>query len=174
MRKVFLAASVAAMLFLAACGGGSSSSTSTQTTTESSTPAAETPEVSEADVTDHIVIEGGDDMQFDKTLFAVKVGQKVKLTFKNVGSLPKESMGHNVVVLKPGTDVAAFGGAAIRAAATEYIPEAESGKIVAHTKLLGPDESDEIEITFPDKGTYEFICSFPGHFGAMRGKIVAL
>ncbi|WP_028296794.1 plastocyanin/azurin family copper-binding protein [Olivibacter sitiensis] len=173
MKKVFYTASAVAVLFMAACGGGSSSS-STTTTTETSAPAEEAPEVSESDVTDHIIIEGGDNMQFDKTLFAVKAGEKIKLTLKNVGELPKESMGHNVVVLKPGTDVASFGGAAVQAAATEYIPEAQAGNVIAHTKLLGPGESDEIEITLPSKGTYEFICSFPGHFGSMRGKIVAL
>ena len=45
--------------------------------------------------------------------------------------------------------------------------------VIAHTKLLGPGESDEITFKVPDAGVYDFICTFPGHFGTMRGKIVA-
>ena len=87
--------------------------------------------------------------------------------------MPKESMGHNVVVLTPGTDLAAFGGEAIKAADAEYIPATFGSSIVAHTKLLGPGDSDTIEFTFNEKGVYPFICSFPGHYGVMQGQIVA-
>lgn len=170
MKKMFLTVSAVAMMLFVACGG----SASTEETGTDSSPIEATTTLTEAEVTDHIVIEGGDNMQFDKTEFAVKAGEKVKLTLKNVGTLPKESMGHNVVVLKPGTDIASFGGAAVQAAATEYIPQAQSNAVVAHTKMLGPGESDEIEFSFSEKGTYEFICSFPGHFGSMRGTIVVL
>ncbi len=112
-------------------------------------------------------------MQFDKDLFRVKAGETIKLTFKNVGELPKESMGHNVVVLKPGTDGAAFGGEAIKAVDNEYIPITFASAIVAHTKLLGPGETDVIEFTIDQPGVYPYLCSFPGHYGIMKGQIVA-
>jgi azurin len=82
-------------------------------------------------------------------------------------------MSHNVVILQQGTDVQKFGEAAVPAAATGHIPPTMTDDVIAHTKLLGPGESDKITFTLPDPGVYDFICSFPGHFGTMHGKIVA-
>ena len=47
-----------------------------------------------------IVITGNDTMQFDLKAFEVKAGEKVSLTLKNTGKLPKIAMGHNLVLLK--------------------------------------------------------------------------
>jgi azurin len=44
--------------------------------------------------------------------------------------------------------------------------------VLAHTKLLGPGEFDTIEFMAPaTPGTLEYVCTFPGHFGTMNGKI---
>jgi azurin len=83
--------------------------------------------------------------------------------------MPKESMGHNFVLLKDGTDLDAFEKEAMQA--PEHIP-ANNAAIVAHTKLLGPGESDTIEFTVP-AGQYTFICSFPGHYKSMLGILTA-
>ncbi|MDQ1087794.1 MULTISPECIES: azurin [unclassified Siphonobacter] len=119
-----------------------------------------------------LVLNANDAMQFDKKEFKVKAGQKVKLTLKHTGKFAKQAMGHNFVLLKPGTDLQAFASKANMASSTEYIPKSESASIVAHTKLLGGGESDTIEFTAPKKGTYTYICSFPGHYGIMQGKFV--
>jgi azurin len=119
-----------------------------------------------------IVIKGSDAMQFDLKEIKVKAGQKVKLTLTHSGKLPKAAMGHNWVLLKPGVDVAAFGSKAAAARETEYIPKSEEASIVAHTKLVGGGESDTIEFTAPAKGTYTFICSFPGHYALMKGSFI--
>src|SRR5690606_18666046 len=156
-------------LFLASCGGGTdtandSAATDATTTEEtSSTAAATEPAV--------FTIEGNDQMKFDKNSFTVKAGQEIQITLTNVGELPKESMGHNVVVLAPGTDLAAFGGEAFKAKDADYIPATYASSIIAHTKLLGPGESDTITFTIDEAGEYEFVCSFPGHWGTMRGTI---
>ena len=63
-----------------------------------------------------ITVEGNDQMQFNTTLIRVKAGEPVELTLKNVGTQPKEAMGHNLVILKPGVDIATFGGEAVGAA----------------------------------------------------------
>lgn len=119
-----------------------------------------------------IVIKGSDAMQFDLKEIKVKAGQKVKLTLTHSGKLAKAAMGHNWVLLKPGTDVAAFGSKAAAARETEYIPKTEAASIIAHTKLVGGGESDTIEFTAPAKGTYTFICSFPGHYALMKGSFI--
>ena len=111
-------------------------------------------------------------MQFNTKTVEVTAGEKVSLTFKHIGQLPKAAMGHNVVVLKAGTAVPAFATKAMQAAATEYIPQDEESKklIVANTKLLGGGESQTITFTAPaEAGDYPYICTFPGHFALMQG-----
>ena len=118
-----------------------------------------------------ITISGNDTMQFDLKSFEVKAGQKVELTFKNIGKIPKIAMGHNLVVLKKGISAVAFGQKAMGAGAnaTNALPESVKGDTIAATKLLGPDENETITFTVPETGDYEYVCTFPGHFALMRG-----
>jgi azurin len=118
-----------------------------------------------------IEITGNDQMQFNVKTFEVTEGQEVVLSFKHIGQLPVVAMGHNVVILKPGTAVPAFATKCAPANDTDYIPQDEESKaaIVAYTKMLGGGESDEITFTAPAPGDYPFICSFPGHFAIMQG-----
>jgi azurin len=121
-----------------------------------------------------VAIEGNDAMKFSLTRFEVNSGQQVKLVFKNVGTLPKEAMGHNWVLLQKGTDVMAFSTAALPAKATDYIPDSMKSAVLAHTKLLGPKQVEELVFTAPtEPGEYPFICSFPAHaMAGMRGVMV--
>jgi azurin len=182
MKRLFFIPAAAAVLFLASCGGNGSnennnatppSDTTSASAQASEAPGADIPGIDTVKVTDQINLTGDDAMKYDRTLFKVKAGQPVTLDFKNVGKQPAAAMSHNVVILQQGTDVQAFGEAAIPAAATEHIPPAMKTDVIAHTKLLGPGESDKITFTLPDAGVYDFICTFPGHFGTMHGKIVA-
>ena len=111
-------------------------------------------------------------MKFNRNKITVSVGQKIELTLKHTGKLPKAAMGHNIVILKQGTGVATFAQKAIAASENDYIPEDDTDVIV-NTKMLGGGESDTITFTAPtEKGEYDFICSFPGHYAMMRGKFV--
>src|SRR5690606_10629260 len=114
-----------------------------------------------------IILNSDDQMKFDKTEIRVKAGEKIKLTLNHTGKLPKNAMGHNFVLLEKGTDVAKFATAAMNDKDTEYIP---AKGVLAHTKLIGGGESTSIEFTVPAKGSYDFICSFPGHYAMMKGK----
>ena len=176
MKKYFLIPAIALAVTFASCGGGDTKNeadNSTTTTEESSSDAVETVEgIENVTLSNSWTVEGNDQMKFNTELIRVKAGEPLELTLKNVGSLSKESMGHNFVVLKPGVDLATFGGEAAAAADNEFIPKSSLSSIVAHTKLLGPGEEDKITVTL-DKGVYDYICSFPGHFGMMKGKIVA-
>lgn len=182
MKRLLFAPALAVALFFASCGGGNDTAESTDATTtetEASTPAAtdapgsDIPGIDEVASTDEIVLEGDDQMKYDKTLFKVKAGQDVKLKLTNVGKLPAAAMSHNAVILLPGTNVQEFGEAAVTAKDSEHIPQNMLADVVAHTKMLGPGESDEITFKLPEAGVYDFICTFPGHWGTMRGKIVA-
>lgn len=119
-----------------------------------------------------VELTGDDAMKFNTKAFEVTAGESVSLTLKHVGKMPKEGMGHNVVILKAGTPLPAFAMKAMAAKATDYIPEDEESKklIVAHTKLIGGGESDTITFTAPtEPGAYPFVCTFPGHFAVMQG-----
>lgn len=118
-----------------------------------------------------VSISGNDQMQFNKNEIRVKAGQTVKLTLNHVGEMSAQVMGHNWVLLKKGTDISEFGNAAASAKDNDYIPQG-TDKVIAHTKIIGGGETVTIEFQAPEKGTYDFICSFPGHFALMKGKFI--
>ncbi|NJM38645.1 MAG: Azurin [Akkermansiaceae bacterium] len=112
-----------------------------------------------------------DQMQFSTKTLEATAGQPIAITVKNIGKLPVEAMGHNMVILKPGSEITAFAMKAMTAKDSAYIPaDPEIAKmVVAHSKLLGPGEMDTITFTPTEAGTYPYLCSFPGHFGVMQG-----
>lgn len=118
-----------------------------------------------------ITLNSSDEMRYDKSEIIVSEGQTVVLTLNHTGKLPVTSMGHNFVLLAEGTVVADFAVAAMSEKDNNYIPADENG-IIAHTKIIGGGESDTITFTAPEKGTYDFICSFPGHYAVMKGKFI--
>lgn len=114
-----------------------------------------------------------DTLAYDKAEFTVTEGQTVKLNLESTSALPKAAGGHNLIILAKGTDVAAFATKAMTEQANDYIPQDKptQEKILAKTKLLGPTEKDSITFTAPAAGTYDYICTFPGHFAVMKGKM---
>jgi azurin len=123
-----------------------------------------------------VAITGNDTMQYDKNEFAVTAGQTVALTFKNIGALPVEAMGHNVVILKTDTDIAKFVTdcmSGIAETPKRYLPKDKAllDQIIVHTKVLGPGQEETIVFTAPEAGVYDYLCTFPGHFGIMKGKM---
>jgi azurin len=122
-----------------------------------------------------ITITGNDTMQFDVKEFTVQAGEKIELTFKNIGKLPKLAMGHNLVILKEGIRPLKFGQKimGMGASPSNPLPKESLEDVLASTKLLGPGESDIITFTAPkEPGLYQFLCSFPGHYAIMRGVMV--
>ena len=152
--------SCAALVF-AGCGPSGDKSGSGGDSSSSGASAADAP----GEVTQTIELTANDQMKYNLERFAVKAGSTVKIHLKNIGSMPKMSMGHNVTVLKQGTDEKAFVEAAMQAPANDYIPPAQTDVIIAHTKMLGGGEEDSVTFKVPSKkGNYPFLCSFPGHY----------
>ncbi len=120
-----------------------------------------------------IAIHGNDSMKFDITLIEAKPGEKLKIALTNTGKMPAQSMAHNWILLKPmiSEDIAALATNALMNG-PGYLPTDQS-EIIIHTKMLGPGESDTVEFNAPTKkGTYPFICSFPGHYMTMKGEMI--
>ncbi|PWH84292.1 azurin [Algibacter marinivivus] len=118
-----------------------------------------------------ITITGNDAMQFNKKEIKVEAGKKVKVTLRHIGKMDKNVMGHNFVLLRKGVNAMAFGNMAASARDNDYIPNGTKD-VIAHTKMLGGGETDVIEFDAPEAGTYEFLCSFPGHSAIMKGKFI--
>lgn len=118
-----------------------------------------------------VTVNGGDTMQFDNVAIDAVVGQTIEITFKNTGQLPKEAMGHNIVVLKPNTDVPQFALAAMAHKDTDFVPSDKKDLVIAASKVLGPGEEEVVTFTVQEAGEYPYICSFPGHYAIMKGVI---
>ena len=150
-------------------GSNASPSTSGSTAGQPASSSTATPASGQ-----QIEITGNDAMKFSLGEIRSKPGQPLTVTLRNVGTMPKFSMGHNWVLLKKGADVEKFVAEAANAATTDYIPNSLQGDVLAHTKLLGPKESDSVTFNTPSEpGRYIFLCSFPGHYQVgMRGELI--
>ena len=162
MRKLSLFAIVALLAFT----GCNSSTEKSETTSQDTLSEAVATGPVEKEIS--ITINAGDDMMYDLSEIKVKEGQTVKLTLNHTGKLPVEAMGHNWTLLAQGTIVSDLAAKAMTAKDSDYIP-AGATEVIAHTKLIGGGQSDTITFSAPAKGVYEFICTFPGHVGMMKG-----
>jgi azurin len=115
-----------------------------------------------------VTVQADDKMRYDFTAFDVAPGQKVSVTFKNIGTTPKFSMGHNFVLLdrtiNTGNIQSAFLDKASSEASHDYVPPGAK-EVLAHSKLLGPGETEVVTFNAPYiPGEYLYVCSFPGHY----------
>jgi azurin len=114
---------------------------------------------------------GNDQMKYNVNAIAAKPGELLHVRLKNIGTLPKQVMSHNFILLAKGTDVAAFTTAGATAVATGYIDPKFKAKVLTSTPLAGPGETVEVTFKAPAApGQYTYLCSFPGHFlSGMKG-----
>lgn len=179
-----LALGVSVLIFSAGCGKKSSSSdtaadarNSSAQNSAASSSGDKSSNAASADASvpgRAIEITANDQMKFSETEIHAKAGEALSLTLRNVGTVPKFSMGHNWVLLKETGLVEPFVAESAQAATTDYIPADQRGNIIAATKLLGPNESDTVNFKAPDKpGRYPYVCSFPGHYQVgMHGDLI--
>jgi azurin len=165
------------LLFLVSCGKdqqpNTPQSTSKETKLETTKNKTEdkTNVVLDAKGVANVTITSNDGMRFDVRKINVSSGQKVRVTLTHTGKLDKRIMGHNVVFLTNGVKPSAFAVKAAAARDNDYIPEGTT-EVIAHTKMIGGGETTVIEFIAPEAGTYNYICSFPGHYAMMKGKLI--
>lgn len=178
VKKSIVFAATASVLLFTACSG---SSDTTTTTDEATVEAVEEDDFDDEDFDDEasadnsvleVVIKGDDMMKFDLSTIRASAGQTIKLTLEHVGKLPVASMGHNWVLLNNGVDLNEFATRAIAAKDNDYIPTDAGDDVIVHTDMIGGGESTTIEFTAPERGAYDYLCSFPGHSGTMKGKLM--
>ena len=97
-------------------------------------------------------------------------GQPIELIFNNL-----HPDLHNVVLLKAGADITAFGGlldayvANPEATENAYIPPAAKDQVIAFTRVLSIEESQSLQIEGLPPGEYPFVCTVPVHWAVMQG-----
>ena len=121
-----------------------------------------------------VLITAGDNMHYSVTTITAEPGQTLTVQLHNIGTLPKDVMGHNWILLAADQSPDAYATAALKAKADNYEPKELQGQVLAAIPLQGPGRTDEVTFTAPTKpGKYPFLCSFPAHFAAgMRGVLV--
>ena len=164
-RYVFMMLSLT--LFLA-CGGGEEKKEEKKSVTIGNTKASKKEDSNSV----NIGLTGNDLMKYDKNEIRVKAGQEVTLTLRHIGKMELLVMGHNFVLLKQGVDIPAFANAAAEVGQDgDWIPN-DGEDVITHTKMIGGGQSTSITFTAPEAGTYDFLCSFPGHWATMKGKFI--
>lgn len=118
-----------------------------------------------------IDLTANDTMHYNTTELTAKSGEKLTVVLTNEGNNPITVMGHNWVLLKPGSDIAAFAAAGAQAKDTGYIPDSLKDEVVAEIPLQGPRKSGQVDFTAPAPGVYPFLCTFPGHYMTMHGTL---
>ena len=104
-------------------------------------------------------------------MIKVTSGSIVELTLVHTGKRTKEEMGHNFVLLEKGVEIRAFAMSVLDEKKNDYLPESKK-EVIAFTEVIGGGQSTTIQFKAPAKGTYNFLCSVPGHFGLMQGKFI--
>ena len=166
------------LMFLALACGGDDATTAprprstntpvvvTEPTATPVPPAATAVQVATTPATAGLALEisvNGDALEFDKDRFTVGAGSEVTLTFDNVST----AFQHNWVLVRNGTaDAVAQRGTAHPTA--DWL-EPDDPDVLANTKLLNQGATGSVTFTAPANGTYQFLCTFPGHNITMVG-----
>lgn len=122
----------------------------------------------------NVVIIANDSIKFSVTQIEARPGQKVHVELRNEGTLPKETMGHNWILLDSDGEAMPYAMAAISARSVAYMPKELASHVLAFIPLLGPKEVGDTTFEAPAKpGRYPFICSCSGHsMAGMRGELI--
>ncbi|WP_085630938.1 MULTISPECIES: azurin [unclassified Pseudomonas] len=119
-------------------------------------------------------VDSTDQMSFNTKAIEIDKSCKtftVELTHS--GSLPKNVMGHNLVISKE-ADMQPIATDGLAAGIDKnYLKEGDA-RVIAHTKIIGAGEKDSLTIDVSKLTAgqaYGFFCSFPGHISMMKGTV---
>jgi azurin len=121
-----------------------------------------------------VEVDSTDQMSF--TTKAIEIDKSCKeftVNLKHSGSLPKNVMGHNLVISKE-ADMQPIATDGLSAGIDKnYLKEGDA-RIIAHTKIIGAGETDSLKFDvskLDPAEKYGFFCSFPGHISMMKGTV---
>ena len=106
-------------------------------------------------------------MAFNKKELRVPAGSRVHLTLQNNGQ--EIDMQHNIVVTESGKyEVIGKAGGKIGASGN-YVPN--DPMVLAASPISKPGQTVSFEFDAPPPGEYDFVCTYPGHYKKMHGKL---
>jgi azurin/glucose/arabinose dehydrogenase len=116
-------------------------------------------------------------MRYDTPRLVVEAGKPFEVIFENL-----DAMGHNFVVVQPGTRQAVAESVQTRQPnqldkkGRAYVPEDgrnQDKRVIDATKMVEPGQKETLKLTAPGKeGEYEYVCTMPGHWLIMWGKLI--
>jgi len=116
-------------------------------------------------------------MRYDTPRLVVEAGKPFEVIFENM-----DAMGHNFVVVQPGTRQAVAEAVQTRRPdqldkkGRAYVPEDgrnQDKRVIDATHLVEPGQKETLKMTAPGKeGEYEYVCTMPGHWLIMWGKLI--
>lgn len=172
MKRIISMLAVA--LVFSSCGGGDSEEAPAKKmedkAVETEKPADKKPDEKPMAVTLEVkaVGETMTDMAYEPKRLEVAPGAMV--TIKLVNTAAAEAMIHNFVVINFGKQDEVSQAGLAAGPDKDYIPENDN--IIAHTPLAHPGETVEVQFKAPmETGTYQFICTYPGHT-TMKGVLL--
>ena len=109
----------------------------------------------------------GETLAFNTSSISAASGSEVTITFEN----PSANNQHNLVIVKDGTKDAVAADGTAAGPANNWVQPGDD-RVIANTVLLNPGTSGEVTFTAPAPGTYQFVCTFPGHNFTMFGDFI--
>jgi len=108
------------------------------------------------------------EMKFNKKVIRVPANKNITIALTNRSS--DATMPHNIVIIKKGfaNDV---GQAGLSHKENAYVKPNDQN-VIAHSPLAQIGETVYFSFKTPRIGNYEFICSYPGHWGLMKGEFI--
>ena len=121
-----------------------------------------------------IVVTASDMMKFDTDEINIdKKCEKIFVTLKHTGNLPVNAMGHNIVFLESNNLQKVISRINMSHGIEKgFMPEMD--EVLFKSKMIGGGQETTLELDpniFISGKEYIFICSFPGHFALMKGKL---
>ncbi|WP_158857144.1 plastocyanin/azurin family copper-binding protein [Lunatibacter salilacus] len=111
---------------------------------------------------------GGIDLNYSVTEIKAKSGDILLIRYIN-----ESDMSHNIVVVREEEDIRPVGIAALQAISSDWIPEKEKHRIIAHSELAYAGDTVEFSFKVPPPGTYPYICTYSAHWTQMQGRLIS-
>lgn len=156
---------MSALLFFASCGGAEKKEEAKTTDTVATPVEPSTPGI--ANITVKITGNSMADMAYEPASMTVKAGDKVTVTMENTNTM--DGMLHNMLIVNLGTGQEVATAAIAAGMDKNYVPENKN--VLAYSGLAKPKETITFEFVAPAAGAYNYICTYPGHFPKMIGKL---
>ncbi|MBA3901745.1 MAG: hypothetical protein H0X62_16340 [Bacteroidetes bacterium] len=108
-----------------------------------------------------------EDIEFMPNEYSVPAATLIRVRLVNEST--EENMFHNIVVIKMGTGEEVAREAIEAGPDLNYVPR--NPNVITSSELVGPGGITEFNFSTPVAGSYHYICTYPGHFPQMIGRL---